>query len=691
MKDYSTGDIRNIAVFGGSGCGKTTLIEAAAFAGKRMNRLGSVSEGNTISDYDSEEKKRGFSIQLSVIPVEWNGCKINFIDTPGALDFEGERESAASAADAAVIVINARKGMDAGTAKAWKLCDKYKLPRVVFVTGMDDDTASYREIVEKLTCMYGSKIAPFHMPIRQDQRLIGYADITKMTARKFTGIGKYEDFPIPEYSMENLKKFKSILDEAVASVDEDNMEKYFAGEEFTQQEKESALRADCTDGSIVPVTMGSGLHVHGVYMLLDVITKYFPSPFFTKTGINVYDNELFDCIYDAKDYLVARVFKTISDPYIGKYSLIKVYSGTLKADSTAFNPSYDMELKIGRLYHVCGDEYTPTNTICAGDIGAIPKLNGVSTGDTIATRVKPIKLEKIEFPQPYTVKRIVPADNKDDEKLSQALSKIMEENMTIQCMNDIENGQRIIKGIGEQQLDVIAGRLENKYKIKVSLCTPKIGYRETICCEASARCRYKKQTGGHGQFGEVAITFAPSGNRELPYVFEKEVVGGAISKNYFPAVEKGIAECVKEGLLAGYPVVGLKAVLTDGAEHPVDSSENAFKMAAIMAYREAYMKASPIILEPIADIKIYAPSQYAGDISSDLKTRRARILGMMPMQNNDSYIEADVPLAELEGYMAKLRSITEGYGIFEYEFIRYGHAPQEIIDRLAAEYQTRTK
>lgn len=689
MKDYSTGDIRNIAVFGGSGCGKTTLIEAAAFAGKRVNRLGSVSEGNTISDYDSEERKRGLSIHLSIVPVEWNGCKINFIDTPGALDFEGERESAASAADAAVIVINARKGLDAGTAQVWKLCDKYKLPRVVFVTGMDDDTASYREIVEKLTRIYGSKIAPFHMPIRQDQRLIGYADITKMTARKFTGIGKFEDFPIPEYSMENLKKFKGILDEAIASVDEDNMEKYFAGEEFTQQEKESALRADCTDGSIIPVTMGSGLHVHGVYMLLDVITKYFPSPFFTKTGINVYDDELFDCIYDAKDYLVARVFKTISDPYIGKYSFIKVYSGTLKADSIAFNPSYDMELKIGRLYHVCGDEYTPTDVLRAGDIGAIPKLNGISTGDTITTRVKPIKLEKIEFPHPYTVKRIVPADNKEDEKLSQALAKIMEEDMTIQCVNDIENGQRLIKGIGEQQLEIIAGRLESKYKVKVGLAAPKIGYRETICCEASARCRYKKQTGGHGQFGEVDITFAPSGNRELPYVFEKEVVGGAVSKNYFPAVEKGIAECVKEGLLAGYPVVGLKAILTDGAEHPVDSSENAFKMAAIMAYREAYMKASPIILEPIADVKIYAPSQYAGDISSDLKTRRARILGMMPMQNNDSYIEADVPIAELEGYMAKLRSITEGYGTFEYEFTRYGHAPQEVIDKLAAEYQTR--
>ena len=669
MNNYRTGDIRNIAVLGGSGSGKTTLVEAAAFAGENKNYLGSIAQGNTVSDYDSEERSRGFSIHLSVVPVEWNGYKINFLDAPGALDFEGERESAASAADAAVIVINARKGIDAGTGAAWKLCDRYKLPRVIFVTGMDDDTASYREIVEELTKLYGGKIAPFHMPIRQDQRLIGYADITKMRARKFTGIGKYEDFEIPDYCMENLNKFKGILDEAVASVDEDNMEKYFSGEEFTQQEKDSALRADCTDGSIVPVTMGSGLHVHGVYMLLDVITKYFPSPFFTKTGINVYDNELFDCIYDEKDFLAARVFKTVSDPYLGKYSFVKVYSGTLKADSMIFNPSYDMETKIGRIYKVCGKEYTPVDSIVAGDIGAIPKLNGFSTGDTISTKVKPIKLDTIEFAVPYTVKRIVVDNKQNEEKLSQALAKIMEEDKTVLCENDVENGQRLIKGIGEQQLEIIVARLENQYKIpQVQLTAPKVSYKETICAE-------------------VQITFSPSGNREKDYVFETAVVGGAVSKNYFPAVEKGIAESVKTGLLTGYPVVGLKAVLTDGAEHPVDSSENAFKMAAVMAYKEAYLKASPIILEPIAQVKIFAPSVYAGDISNDLKTRRARVLGMMPAEDGTSYIEADVPIAELEGYMAKLRSITEGYGTFAYEFARYGHAPQNVVEKLSAEYQ----
>ena len=350
-----------------------------------------------------------------------------------------------------------------------------------------------------------------------------------------------------------------------------------------------------------------------------------------------------------------------------------------------------METKIGRIYKVCGKEYTPVDSIVAGDIGAIPKLNGFSTGDTISTKVKPIKLDTIEFAVPYTVKRIVVDNKQNEEKLSQALAKIMEEDKTVLCENDVENGQRLIKGIGEQQLEIIVARLENQYKIpQVQLTAPKVSYKETICAEATARCRYKKQSGGHGQFAEVQITFSPSGNREKDYVFETAVVGGAVSKNYFPAVEKGIAESVKTGLLTGYPVVGLKAVLTDGAEHPVDSSENAFKMAAVMAYKEAYLKASPIILEPIAQVKIFAPSVYAGDISNDLKTRRARVLGMMPAEDGTSYIEADVPIAELEGYMAKLRSITEGYGTFAYEFARYGHAPQNVVEKLSAEYQKTT-
>lgn len=687
MKDFNTVNIRNIVLLGGSGSGKTTLTEAAVFASGKRDRLGSVAAGSTVSDYDKEEKERGFSINLSVIPVEWMDCKINLLDTPGGLDFSGERESAASAADAAVIVVNAKRGVDVGFEMSWRLCDRYQLPRIVFVTAMDDDDASYRQVVENLTERYGSRIAPFHMPVRSEGRLIGYADITRMRARQFAGIGKYEEMEIPEYSMPYLEQFKKILDEAVASADEENMEKYFAGETFSQQEIDCALRSDCIDGSIVPVTMGSGLHVHGVYMLLDCIVRYLPSPSRVRTGINVSDNELFDCIYDENSSLAAQVFKTISDPYIGKYSIVKVYSGKLKADSTAFNPSHDTEQKIGRLYYISGDEFIQTGQIVAGDIGAVPKLGDVLTGDTISSKNCPVKLGPIEFENPYTVKRYKTLDKKDDDKVYVSLLKLAEEDKTLRVVNDMENGQQLLAGIGEQQLEITAAKLRSKYKIQIELCAQKIAYRETVCAAVQAHGRYKKQSGGHGQFADVTMIFEPSGNREIPYIFDERVVGGAVPKNFFPAVEKGIEESVRSGLLAGYPVVGLKAVLTDGAAHAVDSSENAFKMAAILAFKEAYLNAKPIILEPIAAVKIYAPAKYTGEIVGDLKTRRARVMGMVPESDGSSYIEADIPMSELDGYLAKLRSLSGGYARFEYEFARYGQAPEQITQQLQQFYK----
>lgn len=688
MKEFNTQDIRNIVILGGSGSGKTTLAEAAAFATGKTNKLGSIQDKNTISDYDKQEKKRGFSIGLSVVPVIWNDCKINFIDTPGGIDFSGERAAAADIADGAVIVVNGKRGLDNATFMAWKLCDKYKLPRIIFVTGMDDDNASYRQIVEELTEKYGNIIAPFHMPIRQEQRLIGYADITRMKARKFNGIAKFEDIEIPDYCMDYLKKYKDILDEAVASSDEDKMDKFFSGEEFTQVEMDAGLKADCVDGSIVPITIGSGLHVHGVCMLMDCITKYMPAPYMIKTGINVKTNKLFDCYYDRNSFTVAKVFKTISDPYIGKYSIVKVYSGEIRPDMNIFSPLFDMEQKIGRVYYISGSEFEATNRIIAGDIGAIPKLVNVSTADTISTKEVPIKFTKSEYEKPYTYKRIVADNKKDEEKLLPAITKLIEEDITLKTVNDAVNSQQLIAGIGEQQLSIFEDKLKDKYNLSIHLEAPKIAYKETVCAEVSARGRYKKQSGGHGQFGDVVMTFGPSGDREQSYTFEEQIVGGAVPKNYFSAVEKGVQESVKSGLLAGYPVVGLKAVLTDGSYHPVDSSDNAFKMAAIMAFKEAYFKAQPIILEPIAAVKIYVPSKYTGDVISDLKTRRARVIGMVPQDDGDSYIQADIPMALLDGYLARLRSLSEGCGRIEYELSRYGKAPDDVAKKLEEEYKS---
>jgi elongation factor G len=678
MKDYSTFNIRNVAVFGGSGCGKTSMIEAACFVSGLKNKLGSISEGTTVSDFDKEEISRGCSLRLSVVSVPFSECKINFIDTPGGLDYSGERQSAAIAADGAIIVINGKRGVDVGTKRAWELCEKHELPRMFFVTGMDDDDASYREIIEELNHLYGSRIAPFQMPIRAGQSLIGYADITRMVARKFNGVGRLEDIEIPEYCMTYLDQYKKILDEAVASLDEKNMEKYFSGDEFTQDEKECALRENCFHGDLVPVTMGSGLHVQGIYMLLDNIIRYLPAPIKTKVGIDVASNQMFDCIYDENDYLVAQVFKTITDPYIGKYSFVKVFSGTLTSEMNAFNPVHDTDQKIGRLYYINGKEFIPTDRIMAGDIGAIPKLTDVMTGDTLSTKNNPIKLKPINFEHPFTVKRYVTTDKNAEDKVYSCMLKMLDEDRTIQLINDTENGQQLIAGVGEQQLEVFAAQLFNKYKISIELSPVKVAYKETICKSATASGRYKKQSGGHGQFGDVVMTFEPSGMRDIPYIFEERIVGGAVPKNFFPAVEKGIEESVKAGLLAGYPVVGIRAILIDGSFHPVDSCENAFKMAAIAAFKDAFQKTEPILLEPIMAVKIYSPSKYTGDIISDLKSRRARIMGMVP-ENNETLIQADVPESELDGYLSKLRSISEGYARFEYEFSRYGQAPEEIV------------
>lgn len=685
MNVYTTDKIRNIALLGHGGCGKTTLVEAMAYLSGITTRMGKVSDGNTISDYDKEEIKRLFSINTTVVPIIWEDTKINVLDTPGYFGFVGEVEEAVSVADAAVIVVSGKNGIEVGTQKAWDICEKYKIPRMFFVTEMDDDNASFRQVVEDLQEMYGKRIAPFHLPIRENEKFVGYVNVVAQTGNRWNDKGEVEDVPIPDYSKPNLEICREALMEAVAETSEEFMDRYFAGEQFSEFEIRTALRNNVADGSIVPISMGSSVMAQGVYTLLDDIIKYLPSPEKRSCkGVNMKTNEVFDGDYDIGKPKSAYIFKTIVDPFIGKYSFIKVNSGVLKTDDVLYNSEKDMEDKIGKIYVMRGNKPMEVPELHAGDIGALAKLSKVGTRDTLSTKAAPVMYGKTQISTPYTYMRYKAKNKGDEDKISQALQKLMQEDLTLRVENDSANGQTLIYGIGDQHLEVVVSKLLERYKVEIELSRPKIAFRETIRKKADVEYKYKKQSGGHGQYGHVKMTFEPSGDLETPYVFEQQVVGGAVPKNYFPAVEKGLQESVLKGPMAAYPVVGVKAVLYDGSYHPVDSSEMAFKMATIQAFKKGIMEASPVLLEPIATMKVVVPDKYTGDIMGDLNKRRGRVLGMNPVDTGKTEITADVPYMELYGYMTDLRSMTGGSGVFSYEFARYEQTPSDIQEKEVA-------
>ncbi|BBF41896.1 translation elongation factor G-related protein [Lachnospiraceae bacterium KM106-2] len=687
MVVYSTDKIRNVVLLGHGSCGKTTLVEAMAHTMGITKRQGSIIEGNTISDYDKEESKRKFSISTSVVPIIYEDTKINFLDTPGYFDFIGEVEEAISAADAAVIVISAKAGVEVGTMRAWNLCETYHIPRLFFVTDMDDDHASYREVVEKLTELYGKRVAPFHLPIRENEKFVGFVNVVKMAGRRFTKESEYEECEIPDYSQKNLEKVREALLEAVAETSEELMEQYFAGEEFTREQISEALKTNVIDGTVVPVLMGSGLQTQGTTMLLDAIVKYFPSPEKLKVQAELESDATikFDADYDSKKPVTLRVFKTIADPFIGKFSLFKVCSGILKSDMILRNSSSDVEEKVSKIYMLRGKEQQEVKQLYPGDIGAIAKLTATKTGDTLTDRKTLVQFPRVKISKPYTYLKFETVNKGDDDKVSQALAKLMDEDLTLRVENDVENRQTLLYGIGEQQIDVVVSKLLNKYKVSIETSKPKVPYRETIRKKVEVRGKYKKQSGGHGQYGDVVMEFEPYNDLSIGYVFEEKVFGGSVPKNYFPAVEKGLQESVLKGPMAGYPVVGLKATLTDGSYHPVDSSEMAFKMATIQAFKQAFMKANPILLEPIVTFKVKVPDKYTGDIMGDLNKRRGRVLGMNPIEGYGQEIVADVPLSEIYGYSTDLRSMTGGIGDFSYEFSRYEQAPSEVQAKVIEE------
>ncbi|MFV0362253.1 MAG: elongation factor G [Suipraeoptans sp.] len=679
MNVYRTDEIRNVVLLGHGGSGKTSLVEAMAYVSGATNRMGKVTDKNTISDFDKEEQKREFSIGTTLVPIEWEKAKINILDTPGYFDFIGEVEEAVSAADAAVIVVSGKAGVEVGTEKAWDLCDKYNLPRMIYVTEMDVDDASFREVVETLTAKYGKVIAPHFQPIRENEKLIGYVNIIKNAARRYTGVGEREDMDIPDYSMENLEKYREKLLEAVAETSEEFMERYFAGEEFSVEEIRAAMRTEVMGGSIVPVAMGSNVQAQGVANLLSDIVRFFPSPDNRScAGINRKTNEIYEADYDFAKAKSAYVFKTMVDPFIGKYSFFKVCSGVLKNDDLMYNPDSDTEEKIGKIYTMNGNKPLEVGEMFAGDIGAVAKLTSTKTGDTLSTKNTPISFARTEYSKPYTYMKYTVTKKGDEDKVSQALQKLMAEDVTLKMINDSENRQTLLYGIGDQHLEVASSKLLDRYKCEITLDTPKVAFRETINKKSDVDTKYKKQSGGHGQYGHVKMRFEPSGDMEVPVVFEEEVVGGAVPKNYFPAVEKGLADSVVKGPLAGYPVVGVKATLYDGSYHPVDSSEMAFKTATVQAFKKGFMEANPILLEPIVSLKVTVTDDNTGDVMGDLNKRRGRVLGMNPTKNGFTEIDADVPMTELFGYGTVLRSMTGGRGDYAYEFSRYEQAPHDI-------------
>ena len=684
MNVYTTDKIRNVVLLGHGGSGKTSLVEAMAYLSGITSRMGKVADKNTVSDFGKEEQKRQFSISTSVVPIEWEGYKINILDTPGYFDFVGEVEEAMSAAGAAIIVVNGKAGVEVGTQKAWELCEKYKIPRFIYVTNMDVDNASFRQVVEDMTEMFGKKMAPFHLPIRENEKFVGYVNVISETGNRWQGKDVVE-CEVPEYNKANLQICRETLLEAVAETSEEFMERYFGGETFSEAEIRAALRINVCDGTLVPMTMGSNVLCQGIYTLLDDIIKYMPSPENREVaGINMKTNEIYHADYDFSKAKSAYIWKTIVDPFIGKYSLIKVNSGVLKSDDMIYNVDKDIEEKVGKLYVMQGNKPIEVPELHAGDIGAIAKLTAARTGNSLSTKATTIKYGQAEISTPYTYMRYTPKNKADIDKISQSLQKMMHEDLTLKAVNDAENRQSLLYGMGDQHLEVVVSRLLNEYKVEIELSKPKIAFRETVKKTSDVEYKYKKQSGGHGQYGHVKMRFSSSGNLEEPFEFEQEVVGGAVPKNFFPAVEKGLQDSVGRGPLAAYPVVGVKAVLYDGSYHPVDSSEMAFKMATIQAFKKGFMEAGPILLEPIASLKVTVPDQYTGDIMGDLNKRRGRVLGMTPVAGGKQIIEADIPMSGLFGYCTDLRSMTGGCGEYSYEFARYEQAPSDVQEKEVA-------
>lgn len=682
MKNYSANAIKNVVILGHSGSGKTTIAEAALNAAGITSRLGRVDDGNTVSDYDSEEIKRRVSISTSVIPIEWLDNKINLLDTPGYFDFVGEAKEALAAADIALIVVSAKSGVEVGTEKAWEFAEEAGIPRMIFINGMDDENADLDKVIEDLQTHFGTSIAPMQIPMKEGGKFVGMVQIVRREGKKYAG-GKASSCPVPADLADHVEELRSVIEEAVAESNEELMERFFNDEHFTVEEIESALGSGMRECVVTPVYIGAAAQGIGIHELLNGIIWNAPSAAVSKTreSKNAKTDEAIELKCDENGPLAAFVFKTIADPYVGRLSIFRVISGVIKKDTALYNPRTDFTEKTGHLYVLRGKEQIEVTELRAGDIGAIAKLQNTATQDTLCLKEQPIEVKYIKFPEPLLSMSITPKAKGDEDKIGQSVSKMLEEDKTLKFELNPETKQLVVSGIGENQLDILVSKCKTRYKLDVELVPPIVPYREMIKTKVRVQGRHKKQSGGHGQFGDVHMEFEPSGDLAEAYVFEEKIFGGAVPRQYFPAVEKGIQECVKAGPLAGYPVVGIKATLVDGSYHAVDSSEMAFKLATNIAFKDGFMKAKPTLLEPIAQIDVWVPDNYTGDIMGDINKRRGRILGM-GKEGKHQKISAEAPMSELFKYATDLRSMTQGRGEFTLRFDRYEEAPMDVQQKI---------
>ena len=687
MKEYNYKNLRNVGLIGHGATGKTSLAESLLFYTNNTDRLGKVEDGTTVMDYEQEEKKRKISLSTSVASFEDSNVKINIVDMPGYFDFQGEMAQGMRAVDIATIVVCAASGIQVGTEKAWDYCEKIKLPRAFFVNKMDRENANFDKVLDQMKEMFGTSVVPIQYPIGKESDFNGIINVISKTALVYNAkTSKMETSEIPEDLKDKVEECKQMVMEAVAETDEELLDKYLNDGELCDEDIYNGLIKGCANGDIAPVLCGSAIKMIGIKSMINSIIKCFPSPEHSlpQKAINLSnDEEVFINIDDDKPFS-AFVFKTIADPFVGKISLFRVMTGKISGEMTALNTNKDKQEKLNHLFFMKGKNQIPTQVISAGDIGAVAKLQYTATGDTLCSDKLKIMYDKINLPNAVMPMAILPKSKGDEEKISLSLSKLMEEDPVFKVERDVENAETIIWGLGETHLEVIANRIKSKFGADVVLQEPKVPYRETIKGSSDVQGKHKKQSGGHGQYGDVKIKFEPRQDGELDLEFVDKVVGGAVPRNFIPAVEKGLRDCISNGVLAGYPVIGLKATLYDGSYHPVDSSEMAFKVAASIAYKKGLEAAQPILLEPIMSVQILVPDNYMGDVMGDINKRRGRVIGMEP-EGRAQKIYAEVPMSEMFNYATDLRSMTQARGVFTSEFLRYDEVPANEVNKILDE------